>query len=159
MGKTNNPIAQRLEYWQTTWQMSRERPWLGVGPGNFGENYPRLMPASSDEKIKDPHNFALEMWATCGIFALLTLLTALTAFFYQVVRWLGGWVVEEDTHQPPNHLTTQSPDVRWEFYVGGMFGLVLGFVLRVNTATPGNILAETYSAAVRSVVWFAAFAL
>ena len=40
-----------------------------------------------------------------------------------------------------------------------MFGLVLGFVLRVNTATPSSLLGETYAAAVRSVVWFAAFAL
>ncbi len=158
-GKTNNPIAQRLEYWQTTWQMIRERPWLGVGPGNFGENYPRLMPASSEEKIKDPHNFALEIWATCGVFALATLLTALAAFFYQVIRSFGGRVVHDPPTQPPNDLTTQPPEVRWEYYLGGMFGLVLGFVLRVNTATPGTILAETYAAAVRSVVWFAAFAL
>jgi hypothetical protein len=159
IGKKGNTIAQRLEYWQTTWQMIRERPWLGVGPGNFGENYPRLMPDNSEEKIKDPHNFALEMWATCGVFALLTLTAALAAFFSQVVRWLGSWVVNDPTIQPPNHLTIQPPEVRWEFYLGGMVGLVLGFVLRVNTATPGAILSETYAAAVRSVVWFAVFAL
>src|SRR5579871_4239082 len=99
------------------------------------------------------------MLATCGIFAMLALLAALAAFFYQAARRLGDCVVEEASIQPPNHLTTQPPDVRWEFYLGGMFGLLLGFVLRVNTATPGNIMAETYSAAVRSVVWFAAFAL
>jgi hypothetical protein len=40
-----------------------------------------------------------------------------------------------------------------------MFGLLLGFVLRVNTATPDDIMTETYAAAVRSVAWFAAFAL
>jgi O-antigen ligase len=159
IGKSGNTVAQRLEYWGTTWQMIAERPWLGVGPGNFGENYTRLMPASSEEKIKDPHNFALEMWATCGIFAMLALLSALAAFFYQVVRRLDGVVVEDSSIQSSNHPTAQSPDVRWEFYLGGMFGLLLGFVLRVNTATPGNIMAETYSAAVRSVVWFAAFAL
>jgi hypothetical protein len=159
MGKSGNTIAQRLEYWRTTWQMITERPWLGVGPGNFGENYTRLMPANAEEKIKDPHNFALEMWATGGLFALLALLGALAAFFYQVVRWFGGWAVEETSIPQSDHATTQPPDVRWEFYLGGMFGLLLGFVLRVNTATPGNIMAETYSAAVRSVVWFAAFAL
>src|SRR5262249_53774109 len=152
IGKSGNTVAQRLEYWRTTWQMIAERPWLGVGPGNFGENYTRLMPASSEEKIKDPHNFALEMWATCGLFAMVALLAALVAFFYQVVRRLGGWVVEDSSIQSSNHPSAQSPDVRWEFYLGGMFGLLLGFVLRVNTATPSNIMAETYSAAVRSVV-------
>ncbi len=159
MGKKNNPIAQRQEYWYTTWQMIRERPWLGVGPGNFGENYPRLMPANSEEKIKDPHNFALEMWATCGIFALLALLGALAAFFFQVLRGLGRWIGNGSPAQPPAPLTLQPSEVHWEFYLGGMLGLVLGFVLRVNTATPSSILGETYSAAVRSVVWFAAFAL
>ncbi len=155
MDKLNNPIAQRLEYWQTTWQMIRERPWLGVGPGNFGENYSRLMPASSEEKIKDPHNFALEIWATCGLFALLALLAALAAFFVQISR--ARSVSEGESLA--NASGSEEQSVRWEFYLGGMFGLVLGFVLRVNTASPNTILAETYAAAVRSVAWFAAFAL
>ncbi len=155
MGKQNNPIAQRLEYWQTTWQIIRERPWLGVGPGNFGENYSRLMPASSEEKIKDPHNFALEMWATCGAFALLALLAALAAFFVQISQ--ARSVSEGESFV--NASGSEEQSVRWEFYLGGMFGLVLGFVLRVTTATPNTILAETYAAAVRSVAWFAAFAL
>lgn len=163
MGKSGNTIAQRLEYWRTTWLMIRERPWLGVGPGNFGENYPRLMPASSEEKIKDPHNFALEMWATCGVFALLTLVTTLAVFFYQVTRdqRRAGGVSSliYPSHQGADAPRSPEQPVRWEFYLGGMFGLLLGFVLRVNTATPSSILAETYSAAVRSVVWFAAFAL
>src|SRR6185437_1294611 len=83
-------IALRLEYWETTWRMIRERPWLGVGPGNFGENYTRLMPESAEEKIKDPHNFALEIWATCGIFALLAMLVALVAFFQHVITGFRG---------------------------------------------------------------------
>jgi tetratricopeptide (TPR) repeat protein len=166
MGKSGNVVAQRLEYWQTTWQMIRERPWLGVGPGNFGENYPRLMPANAEEKIKDPHNFVLEMWATCGVFAMLALLAALAAFFYQVMhesRRAGGVSPLSRGMTPPvqgaDDLRSPEEPVRWEFYLGGMFGLLLGFVLRVNTATQSSILAETYSAAVRSVVWFAAFAL
>ena len=159
MGKKGNPIAQRLDYWRTTWQMIRERPWLGVGPGNFGENYPRLMPDTAEEKIKDPHNFALEMWATCGVFALLTLAAALAAFFVHII-W--GDLTSPQRQQGPPLLALRAGEedpVRWEFYLGGMVGLVLGFVLRVNTATPSSILTETYAAAVRSVVWFAAFAL
>lgn len=159
MGKSGNTVAQRLEYWRTTWQTIQERPWLGVGPGNFGENYTRLMPASAEEKIKDPHNFALEVWATCGIFALLALLAALAAFFVWIIQ-SNPTIPQRQEGQPLLALRNgEDSSVRWEFYLGGMFGLLLGFVLRVNTATPGNIMAETYSAAVRSVTWFAVFAL
>jgi len=185
MGKGSNAVAQRLEYWQTTERIIQERPWLGVGPGNFRENYTRLMPETAEEKIKDPHNFALEMWATCGVFALLALLVALALFFARMVRWLAqspsplysgerGWGEGErgaTTISPltpnPSPPTTaerggggaEPPPVRWEFYLGGVFGLLLGFVLRVNAASPSTILAETWTAALRAVVWFAAYGL
>jgi tetratricopeptide (TPR) repeat protein len=53
----------------------------------------------------------------------------------------------------------EAPPVRWEFYVGGMFGLLLGFVLRANGLSSQAILGETWAALLRSVVWFAAFGL
>jgi len=40
-----------------------------------------------------------------------------------------------------------------------MFGLLLGFVLRASASSPSAILEETWMALLRSVVWFAAFAL
>ncbi|HEY7312497.1 MAG TPA: O-antigen ligase family protein, partial [Gemmataceae bacterium] len=99
MGKTSTTAAARLDYWPTTWRMIVERPWLGVGPGNFRENYTRLMLPTAQEKIKDPHNFVLETWATCGVFALLALLVGIAAFFYQVVRHVAvGWA---DAGGPP----------------------------------------------------------
>lgn len=160
MGKSGNTIAQRLEYWRTTWQMIRERPWLGVGPGNFSENYTRWMPDNAEEKIKDPHNFVLEIWATCGVFALLALLTTLTTFCVRIVQGdRTSTQQKEGTETPLLSLRIGEPPLRWEFFLGGMFGLLLGFVLRVNTATPNSILAETYSAALRAVIWFAAFGL
>jgi hypothetical protein len=159
MGKGAGTVTLRLEYWRTTWRIICERPWLGVGPGNFRESYTRFLPETAEETIKDPHNFVLEMWATCGVFAMILLLAVLAAFFFQVVRWLGGWVVEDATTQPPNHLTTQLPNFRWDFYLGGMFGLLLSFVLRVNAAAPEEILSEAWAAGLRSVVWFAAYGL
>jgi hypothetical protein len=49
--------------------------------------------------------------------------------------------------------------VRWEFYVGGTFGLVLGFVLRVVAAPPNEVPDEAVAAGVRAFAWFGAFAL
>jgi hypothetical protein len=166
VGKDAGVVAQRLEYWRITWRMIRERPWLGVGPGNFGENYTLVMDETTEEKIKEPHNFALETWSNAGLFALLALLVALGAFFVRVV---GAFTFSRDAQRsagvPPAELAGETPalpaetPLRWEFYVGGMFGLLLGFVLRANGLPPDEIIPETWAAALRAVVWFAAYGL
>ena len=159
-GKEERTASARLEYWGITWQMIRDRPWLGVGPGNFGQNYTRFMSETAGEQVKDPHNFALEMWATCGLFALLTLVAALLAFFVAMIRWLLRQYPADPRpapEAPPDEPAL--PPFRLDFYIGGMFGLLLAFVLRVNTEAPESILPEAWAAALRSVVWFAAYGL
>jgi putative inorganic carbon (HCO3(-)) transporter len=163
-GKQSSTAAVRLEYWRATWKMIQERPWLGVGPGNFGATYPRFMDETAEEKIKDPHNFLFEMWSTSGIFALLALLVALGAFFFQVgrglVRWSRAPSLPEESKKPGEGETMTSDGlIPWDFYLGGTIGLLLSFVLRVQDLAPDDILAEAVAAALRSVVWFAAFAL
>jgi hypothetical protein len=152
IGKESGTIALRLDYWRTTWHIIIGRPWLGVGPGNFGPAYTRHMDENALEKIKDPHDFALEVWATSGVFALIALLTALVAFFVTAVRQVPRG--EDDRRGPED----ESP-LRWEYYVGGMFGMLVGFLLRANEAQSGEILAEAYAAGVRTLFWFPAFAL
>jgi O-antigen ligase/tetratricopeptide (TPR) repeat protein len=151
----------RLEPWRGTWEMIASRPWLGVGPGNFGRTYPRFMEATAAEKPGDPHDFALEMWATSGVFALLALAATLAVFFTRVLRWLGSAKPEvaEAASDPTTEPTTEPPPLRWEFYLGGMFGLLLGFILRVGDREPNAILTEGVLAGGRSLVWFACFAL
>jgi hypothetical protein len=149
-------LAVRLHYWQAAWAMIRDHPWLGVGPGNFGRSYPRYMvPTAINEKITDPHNFALEVWATAGVFAAAALFLALGALAWrllQAARRPGA--VPRD---PPPQPESEPP---WDFYVGGMAGLLLGFVLRASAApSPDYITVWAAEAAGRSVVWFAAFAL
>jgi O-antigen ligase len=119
LGKGTGTAAYRLDYWRATWRMIEDHPWLGVGPGNFAGWYTRYLPPGAGESIRDPHNFALELWATCGLFAMLALLAALGVLFVQVVRWWGGEVVKDSqgpTTPPPHHPTTPPPQepVRWE---------------------------------------------
>ncbi len=159
MGKDAGTMAVRLEYWRTTGQMIYQHPWLGVGPGNFSENYPRYMSETADEKIRDPHNFALEMWATSGLFAMLALLVVIAAFFMRILSWLASPLFATIPEQPREDVLHPLEIGRWDFYLGGMFGLLLAFVLRVTTGPPDEILGETYAAAVRAVVWFAAYGL
>ena len=183
-----------LDSWSATTKIIAAHPWLGVGPGNFGGYYPRYLAETGGEKLQDPHNFVLELWATGGVFVLLAVLTALGAVFVFAARGLesvrnaplspvlggeGSGVrgVSLGTLQPPHpnpsppstgergfsdsaKPQTESEVVRWEYYLGGVLGLLLGFSLRMTALNDANaILQEGIIAAARSLVWFFAFAL
>ncbi len=152
-------MGKRLEYWAGTWRMINDpaQPkhfWLGVGPGNFSRFYPRYMGPEAVEKVQDPHNFVLETWATCGLFAAIALLAALAVFFWKT---RSVWTAPSEEAAGA---TTSGPP-RWEFYVGGMLGLVLAFVLRVMGlgSDPDVIIVEGALSGCLSLLWFAAFAL
>jgi hypothetical protein len=137
--------------------MIREHSWLGVGPGNFGRHYTQYMTPSDYEEIQDPHNFALELWATCGVVGMLALLVALGAVAWQVRSGLRRSVAEVKASSSPERKQRAGP--AWEFYLGGMAGLLLGFTLRAWFLTGDYIVVEAALSTGRSLVWFVAFAL
>lgn len=154
--EASGTLHKRLDYWSATARMIGDHPWLGVGPGHFGRFYPRYMAETAFQKVKDPHNFALEIWSTCGVFALIALLAALAAFFWRMRRaWVGPEIQAEVENEPGR--------VHWEFYLGGMAGLILGFMLWTSDLSKENISDQLiyggFLAGIRSVVWFAAFGL
>jgi hypothetical protein len=152
MAKFWQSSAKRNDYWIATWNLIRDHPWLGVGPGNFGRLYPSYMLPRAFEKVKDPHNFILEMWSTAGLFAAITLMITFGVLFRQA--WTTRRSLSSaDAGEPP------VPWTRWEFYLGGMLGLILGFVLRAMDQSPDEILLEGAYSFCRAIVWFAAFAL
>ncbi len=154
VGKDTGTMAARIDYWRATAKMIGDRPWLGVGPGNFGGYYPRYMAETAGEKIKDPHNFVLELWATGGLFVLLAVLTALAAVVVAVRRNFAACGLAGDGAKP------QAANGRWEYYVGGVLGLLLACALRMTTlANPDLILQDGLASAARSVVWLLAFVL
>src|SRR5262249_16765586 len=120
LGKGSGTAALRLLYWRTTWPIIREHPWLGVGPGNFREAYAAHMEQDADEKITDPHNFALEVWVTCGAVAVAALLVAIGAFFVAVAgRSREVAVAGPDTSHDGGEGKALVDEPRLEFYVGG----------------------------------------
>ncbi len=164
--KSQRSLGLRRDYWIATWRMiwDREHPrfaWLGVGPGNFSRYYQRFMLPTAFEDVKDPHNFALEIWSTCGVFALLALLVALGAFFRTM--WVGLRISDFGFRISSSDSHTQHALPPWEFYCGGMAGLLLGFLLWASGQNGVNradaILLGGIAAGARSVVWFVAFAL
>src|SRR5262249_32324510 len=129
---------------------------------------PRFLPEGVD-KFKHPHNWLLEAWAAGGLGVALALAVAFGAFFWHVGRWWSN--LARRGRQPPEGKSPGadapgSPGgmappgaVRWEYYIGGSLGLLLGFVLRVGALPPEDVLGEAVGAGLRAVVWFAAFAL
>jgi len=64
----------RLQYWTGAWQVIREFPVLGTGPGNFRQHYLKYKLPESSEEIADPHNLILDVWTSGGIIAVTGLL-------------------------------------------------------------------------------------
>lgn len=150
VGKATRSFALRLDYWQATLGIIRDHPWLGVGPGNFGRSYPAYMLPTAYEKIQDPHNFFLEMWATCGLIGVV----ALVATLFLLFREIGPGIRQADEPIPE---VAAAP--RWEFYLGAALGLFLGFLLRAAGMVNQEIADETIRSAVCGAIWFGAFAL
>lgn len=70
-------LKYRFEYWAATWEVIKESPWVGVGPGNFREHYLRYKLPQSSEEILDPHNLILDVWVNGGVIGLFGLLFVL----------------------------------------------------------------------------------
>jgi tetratricopeptide (TPR) repeat protein len=171
------PLRQRLGERPATWAIIRDYPWFGVGPGNFGRYYPKYVAANAYEQLEVPHGLFVEIWATCGIFALLGILLALTAFFWQTLSYamtsksvpvplpvsegqsgpgMGPGICTGPGMGTGTDLETE-PATNWDIYLSGMAGLLLGFVLRVVYLPHAEIPVEGAWGAFRAIVWFAAF--
>jgi hypothetical protein len=140
--------------WSTASAIIRDHFGQGVGAGNYVRYYPQYMAPAAPAVASQPSNFILEVWATLGLPALLALGVALASFFRRTLVLVPRTTAGEE----PLSATEPQP-TRWEFYEGGMVGLLVGFVLRTLPLPMQAIPAEAIAAVARAVVWFAAFAL
>jgi hypothetical protein len=51
------------------------------------------------------------------------------------------------------------PPARWTFYIGGIFGLLVSFVLRASNMHKDEVTYEAVIAGLQSLLWFGSFAL
>jgi O-Antigen ligase len=150
-GLLATPWSERIRGWETAAKLIGDHPLLGIGPGNFARHSP--------EGLAGPHSFWLSVAVSAGVVALLVVLGVLAR-----VGWLarsGGYDGQPAPSPSPSLNPSSGP--RWEFYLGGVAGLLLGFVLSTGDipaeAPPSAMLHLGTVAAVRSLIWFAAFAL
>jgi len=70
-------LIYRWQYWVASLQLIRESPWLGVGLGQFRQQYLRVKLPAASEEIADPHNLWCDAWLNGGVLSIIGLLIGL----------------------------------------------------------------------------------
>ena len=78
VSEASKSLRYRLEYLEASWELIKDRPWLGTGPGNFRQNYLQYKLPESSEDVGDPHNLFADVWANGGLIPLVGLLAVVT---------------------------------------------------------------------------------
>lgn len=79
-------MQARLLIWESTWQLLREAPWLGIGLGMFALAYPAVRSPQDSSAGFLVHNDYLQLWLEAGLPALLLLFVAMLAVTMLFVR-------------------------------------------------------------------------
>jgi hypothetical protein len=152
-------LGFRWQYWQATATMVRDLPWLGCGPGNFGDHYTRYKLPTASEEITDPHNLFLEIAATAGLPAALALAAVLAGVLW---LWFRGCVREDQemvgavtsNARQSSRLSTGQRAI----LVGALAGLALAWIAPYATGglidiAPGLVLTIACGAIGAGIVW------
>jgi hypothetical protein len=142
--------------WTAAGHMIKERPWFGVGAGSFVRHAPRLQLPELPRVLTDAHAAFPELAATAGLLTAAIFILTLVGLFWKLSRPV-----------PAAETTPGAGDdsgaIRWEFYLGGVAGLLIGLGLRLNdlpaTDSRQAVFVVWVAAALRSLVWFMSFAV
>ncbi|MDP3976167.1 MAG: riboflavin kinase [bacterium] len=86
--------SERLNNWKVSWDLIRQTPIWGVGPGQFQRAFESLAPLTLDRKITrseinhalHPHNTLLMFWLSSGLFGLLTFILLILVWWFPLPR-------------------------------------------------------------------------
>lgn len=94
VGPANYAVVERMAHWQAAWGMFNDRPWLGVGIGNYEPVYPAYALQGWPEPLGHAHNYYLNIAAEAGLIGLAAYLVLWGAAFWQawkVIRITQGY--------------------------------------------------------------------
>lgn len=66
----NFALVERLAHWQAAWRMFAQRPWLGVGLGQYAIVYPAVAVPRWQDPLGHAHNYYLHILAEGGLLGL-----------------------------------------------------------------------------------------
>jgi putative inorganic carbon (hco3(-)) transporter len=84
----NYSVLERLAHWQAALDMAGERPYLGIGFGNYGAVYSDFALLNWPEALGHAHNYYLNILAETGIVGLSAYLLLWAAIFWQTFHVL-----------------------------------------------------------------------
>jgi O-antigen ligase len=73
----NWSVVERMAHWQAAWYMFLDRPWLGIGPGNYAALYEKYYLGDWLDPLGHAHNYYLNLAAETGLAGLLAFLLVL----------------------------------------------------------------------------------
>ena len=156
-GIVSPAIERNNAGWKTAVAMIQEHSLLGVGAGNFDRHSPQLQPAGYPKVLSEPGSAWLELTATSGVPVLIALMIIVAIAVTRIARR------SEETAPADSADISSERTPRWEFYLGGVFGLLLGLFLHLidlpasdAPLSGAGIIAAAVS---RALIWFLAFAL
>ncbi len=82
----NYALVERMAHWQAAWGMFSDRPWLGVGIGNYEPVYPAYALPGWEEPLGHAHNYYLNIAAEAGLVGLAAYLVLWGAAFQEAWR-------------------------------------------------------------------------
>ena len=86
-------VGMRLLFWQNSWEIIRQHPWLGVGTGDFKQAYARVNQQNSPDSVVtgNPHNQYVLVAAMVGVPGILALLLVFGMMFREAALRDDGW--------------------------------------------------------------------
>jgi putative inorganic carbon (hco3(-)) transporter len=85
----NYAVLERLAHWQAALAMAADRPWLGVGFGNYEPAYPDYALINWPYALGHAHNYYLNILAEVGALGAAAYVVLWVAIFWQVIRLSG----------------------------------------------------------------------
>ncbi len=82
----NYASLERLAFWRAAADMWRDRPWLGIGIGNYQVAYPRFSLPKWRMALGHAHNYYLNIAAETGLVGLLAYLV-----LWGTALWQTAW--------------------------------------------------------------------
>ena len=123
-------VGMRLLFWQNSWEIIRQHPWLGVGTGGFQAAYAQVNQEKSPLSFTtdNPHNQYVLVATMVGIPGVLVLLSIFAAMFRQAALIADSWQRVRFAF-PLFFLTIMVTESYLKVYETGFFFVLLAAVL------------------------------